>query len=154
MLVWLHPLPTEPRGLLQCTTIGFYTLLWQLNICKRDTKLLLLSFYTMRVLHHQHTSLLKMSYPRSEPQEELSFLIRIQKFGYNFWNCADELLHHPIVLHISPLDDLPHGCRHQAQGRYEEAKRRQQKRRLWKIFDNVKTYIVTAVHFGICSKLS
>lgn len=80
---------------------------------------------------------LAQSYPCSESQEELSFLIWIQKFRNNFCNSADELLHHPIVLYVPPLHDLPHGCRHQAQWRYEEAQRLQQKRLIWKIYITV-----------------
>lgn len=153
-LVWLYTLPAESRGLLRCTTMGFYILFWELNICNRETKQLLLSFYALRffIKSNVFNKNIVRSYPCSESQEELSFLICIQKFWYNFWNSADELLHHPVVLHVSPLDHLPHGCRHQAQRRYEEAERRQQKRRLWKIFCNVK--IITEVHFEICLKLN
>lgn len=76
------------------------------------------------------------SHPCSESQEELSFLICIQQFRNNFCNRADELLHHPIVLHISPLHHMPHGCRDEAQRRNEEAERRQQEGQVWEALDN------------------
>lgn len=70
------------------------------------------------------------SYPRPEPQQELSLLVRIQQLGDHLRHGADKLLHHAVVLDAAPLHHVPHGRRHQAEGRNEEAESRQQERRV------------------------
>lgn len=131
-----------------------YTLLWQVKIHQTETKTAVIMFLH-KIIRCESTQTLK-SYPRSQSQEQLSFLICIQKLRYDFRHGADELLDHAVVLHAAPLDDLPHGRRHQAKWWYEEAKRRQQKRRIWNISYTLKipTWIITEAHFETCSRFS
>lgn len=97
------------------------------------------------------------THPCPESQEELSLLICVQQVGHDFCDCADELLHHPIVLNAPPLHDVPHGRRHQAQRGYEEAKRWQQERWIWKIFDGIKKVLIENLNLqpskNICTVL-